>query len=189
MLSIFILAALSLVIWRFSRSNRLIGFFALWFAITLSPTNSLIALEDLVCDRWLYLSIVGYAALLALAAGWIFQKRVEARGRAGRIVFFALCALVVELYGFTTLLRNFDWTSPRTLWEDAVAKAPRNARAYTSLGVALVSQGRLEEGARRFRQAIALEPRGGQAYLNLGYVYSAQGDLDKAIEFLNRPFP
>ena len=189
MLSIFILAALSWVIWRLSRSDRLIGFFALWFAITLLPTNSVIALEDLVCDRWLYLSVVGYAALLALAAGWIFQKRVEAGGRAGKIVFFSLCALVVELYGFSTLLRNFDFTSPRTLWEDAVSKAPQNPRAYTSLGVALVSQGRLEEGARKFRQAIALEPRGGQAYLNLGYVYSVQGDLDNAIAFYEKAIP
>jgi tetratricopeptide (TPR) repeat protein len=188
-LSIFLLVGISLVIWRLSRSNRLIGFFALWFAITLLPTNSVIALEDLVCDRWLYLSVVGYATLLALAAGWIFQKRIEAGGRAGKIVFFSLCALVVELYGYSTLLRNFDWTSPRALWEDAVAKAPRNARAYTSLGVALVSQDRLEEGARRFRQAIALEPRGGQAYLNLGYVYSLQGDYDKAIEYYEQAIP
>jgi len=189
MLSIFILAALSWMIWRLSRSNRLIGFFALWFAITLSPTNSVIALEDLVCDRWLYLSVVGYAALLALAAGWIFQKRVEAGGRAGKIIFFSLCALVVELYGFSTVLRNFDWTSPRTLWEDSVSKAPQNPRAHTALGVALVSQGRLEEGAQRFHKAIALEPRGGQAYLNLGYVYSVQGDLDKAIEFYEKAIP
>jgi tetratricopeptide (TPR) repeat protein len=185
-LSIFLLAGLSLMIWWLSRSNRLVGFFALWFAITLSPTNSIIALEDLVCDRWLYLSVVGYAALLALAADWVFQKRVEAGSRAGRIVFFCLCALVVELYGYSSLLRNFDFTSPRTLWEDAVAKTPHNARAYTALGVALVSQGRLGEGSQRLRQAIALEPRGGPAYLNLGYIYSVRGELDKAIELYEK---
>jgi len=188
-MSIFLLAGISLVIWRLSKSNRLVVFFALWFAITLLPTNSLIALEDLVCDRWLYLSSVGYAVLLALGADWIFQKRVEAGGRARKIVFFFLCALVAELYGFGTLLRNFDWTSPRTLWEDAVSKSPQKARAYNALGEALARQGRLEEAVQTLRKAIALEPRGGKAYLNLGYVYSQRGELDKAIELYEKAIP
>ncbi len=188
-LSIFLLVGISLVIWKLSRSNRLIGFFALWFAITLTPTNSVIALEDLVCDRWLYLSSVGYAVLLALTVDWVFQKRVDSGNRIGKVVFFFLCALVIELYGFSTLLRNFDWTSQRTLWEDTVAKSPNKARAYDGLGMALVLQDRLEEASKNFKQAITLEPRAAQPYLNLGYVYSVQGDLDKAIQFYEKAIP
>jgi len=188
-LSIFLLAAISLLIWRLSRSNRLIGFFALWFAITLSPTNSVIALDDLVSDRWLYLSSVGYAVLLASAVYWIFQKRVEPGDRAGKIVFFFLCALLIELYGFSTLLRNFTWTNPLTLWEDAVSKSPQKARALNALGAALAAQGRLEEASQRISQAIALEPRGGEAYLNLGYVYAEQGKLEKAIAICKDGMP
>jgi Tfp pilus assembly protein PilF len=187
--SIFLLVAISLLIWRFSRSNRLVGFFALWFAITLLPTNSVIALEDLVCDRWLYLSSVGYAVLLGLTIDWIFHKRIDPGNRTGKIIFLFLCALVIELYGFSTLLRNFDWTNQRTLWEDAVAKSPNKARAYNGLGLALLQEDRLEEASRNFQQAITLEPRGGQAYLNLGYVYSLQGKLDKAIEFYEKAIP
>ena len=188
-LSIFLLAALSLLIWRLSRFNRLIGFFALWFAITLTPTNSVIALDDLVCDRWLYLSSVGYAVLLAMTVDWIFQKGIEQGSRTGKIVFFFLCALVIELYGFSTLLRNFDWTSQRTLWEDTIAKSPNKAPAYNGLGLALVLQDRLEEASQEFQHAITLEPRGGQPYVNLGYVYSQQGNLDKAIEFYQKAIP
>jgi tetratricopeptide (TPR) repeat protein len=188
-LSIFLLVGISLVIWRLSRSNRLVGFFALWFAITLLPTNSLIALDDLVADRWLYLSSVGYAVLLALTADWVFQKRVQPWGRAGKIVFFFLGALVIEWYGFSTLLRNFDWTSQRTLWEDAVAKSPNKARPYNGLGLALALQNRLEEATQTLQYAIKLDPRGGQPYLNLGYVYSLQEDLDKAIESYEKVIP
>lgn len=188
-LSIFLLAAISLLIWRLSRSDRLIGFFALWFAINLFPTNSIIALEDLISDRWLYLSSVGYAVLLALAASWIFQKWVEAGSRIGKIVFFFFCALVIEFYGFSTLLRNFDWTNQQTLWEDAVAKSPAKARPYNGLGLALVLQGRLEKGKEAFQHAIRLEPQGGQPYLNLGYVYSLEENWDKAIEYYERAIP
>ncbi len=188
-LSIFLLVAISLLIWRLSRSNRLVGFFALWFAITLLPTNSVIALEDLVTDRWLYLSSVGYAVLLALTVDWVFQKWVEQGRRAGKIVFFFLCALVIELYGSSTFLRNFTWANQRTLWEDAAAKSPHKARPYNSLGIALIFEGRLEEASQSLDRAITLAPQEGQAYINLGSVYMRQGKMEKALDIFQKAIP
>ena len=188
-LSISLLSALGIAIWRMYRSNRAVGFFALWVAINLLPTNSLIAIEDLVSDRWLYLSCAGYAALLVIALGWCFQTRVETGGRAAKIVFFFLCAVIIEFYGYSTLLRNFDWRTQRTLWEDAAAKSPGKARPYNGLGVGLIIEGRLEEAKEAFQKAISLEPRGGQPYLNLGNIYSLQGDWDRAIEYYQRAIP
>jgi Flp pilus assembly protein TadD len=188
-LNIFLLAAISFFIWWLSRSNRLISFFALWFIITLLPTNSVIALDDLVSDRWLYLSLVGYAVLLAMAVNWIFQKQVEPGDRARKIVFFFLCALMIEFYGFSTLLRNFAWTNPITLWEDAVSKSPQKARTLNALGAALAERGRLEEASQILFQAIALEPRGGQAYLNLGYVFTEQGKWEEAVAIYREGMP
>jgi tetratricopeptide (TPR) repeat protein len=188
-LNLFLLVGLALLILWLSRSNRAIGFWALWFAINLAPTNSLIILEDLVADRWLYLSSVGYAVLLAYGVSWVYQRLVEGRSRAIQLIFFFFCALTVELYGYSTLLRNFDWRSQRTLWEDAMTKSPLKARPYNGLGLALVLNHRLAEGAKYFQQAIILEPRWGQPYLNLGYVYSLQKNLDKAMEYYEKAIP
>jgi tetratricopeptide (TPR) repeat protein len=188
-LSLFLLVGLVLLILWLSRSNQLIGFGALWFAINLAPTNSLIVLEDLIADRWLYLPSVGFAILMAYGVSWIYQTLVEGRSRVAKVIFFFSCALTIELYGYSTLLRNFDWTSQRTLWEDAVAKSPNKARTYNGLGLALLQEDRLEEASQYFQQAITLEPKGGQAYLNLGYVYSLQGDYDKAIEYYEQAIP
>lgn len=188
-LSLFLLAGLALAIaWR-SPSNRLIGFWAGWFAINLLPTNSVIILEDLVSDRWLYLSSVGYAVLLAYAISWIYQTLVARRARAARILFFFLCALGIELYGFSTLLRNFTWNNDRSLWEDAVAKSPHKARPHDALGVALASEGRLQEAEQSLKRAIHLAPRGGQAYINLGYVYSLQGKSEEALAAYEMAIP
>ncbi len=188
-LSIILLGAVSGVIWRLSRSHRSAGFWALWFAVTLLPTNSVIALEDLVCDRWLYLPSVGFAVLLALGLDGIFQRQVKGKSRAAKIIFFFLGALVLELYGFGTMLRNVDWTNQRTLWEDTVAKSPGKSRPYNGLGLALVLQDRLEEAKRNFEHAITLDPRGGQPYLNLAYVYRVQGKWDRAVEFYEKSLP
>jgi len=187
--SLLLLAAGALLIGRISRGNRMIGFWALWFSVTLLPTNSLIALEDLVSDRWLYLPSVGFAILMGYAASWVYQTLVAGRGRAGQIFFFFLCALLVEFYGFSTVLRNFAWTSDRTLWEDTLAKSPQKARPHDSLGMALALEGRLDEAQKSLQRAIDLAPRGGQAYLNLGYLYSLQGKTEEAIAAYEKAIP
>jgi tetratricopeptide (TPR) repeat protein len=181
-LSILILASLAVVAWWISKISRPVGFFALWFAINLLPTNSLISLVDVVTDRWLYLPSVGFAVIGALTAEWIFRVKVRMNSRASKLAFFFLCALVVELYGFATVLRNFTWTSYWTLWEDALTKSPNKARPHTALGLALTNVGHTEEAIEEFKKAIQLDPMAGEAYLNLGYNYNKQGRLEEAIE-------
>jgi len=179
--SIFVLIAVSLVIWKISKSFRPVGFFALWFAINLAPTSSIIPLEDVFTDRWLYLPSVGFAVIAAFAAEWISRAKVIMNTRAVKLVFFFVCALVIELYGFSTFLRNFTWTSNWTLWEDAAAKSPNKARPHINLGLSLTEAGFYEEGITKFTRAIELNPRHGQAYLNLGYTYYMMGKIPEAI--------
>jgi tetratricopeptide (TPR) repeat protein len=119
---------------------------------------------------------------MALGAEWIFRVKVRGGNRARKIIFFSLCALVVELYGFATVVRNFTWASYWTLWEDAVAKSPNKARPHIALGAALTYVGRTEEAIVEFQKAIQLNPMAGGAYLNLGYVYHKQGRFEEAIQ-------
>lgn len=180
--SIVLLSALALILWRIARVQRLVGFFALWFAINLLPTNSLIPLEDVVADRWLYLPSVGLAVLGTLAGFWLYQQKIRFGQRSLKLVFFALCFLVVEFYGFSTMLRNFDWTSYWTIWEDAASKSPYKARTYIGLGLALNSAGRKEEAISAFNTALRLNQKAGEAHINLGYILFNEGKLDQAIE-------
>jgi tetratricopeptide (TPR) repeat protein len=180
--SIFLLAATAVIVWVVSRRNRLVGFFALWFALTLAPTNSLIPLQDVITDRWLYLPSFGYAGIMALAAQWIYQVRVRASKRAVKLIFFFFLALIVELYGYATVLRNFTWTSYWTLWEDAVEKSPHKYRPHLALGLALTKVGRTEEAIAEIKKALQLNPKSGEAYLNLGFIYQSQGKQQEAIQ-------
>jgi Tfp pilus assembly protein PilF len=180
--SIFILAMLGWIIWKVARVCRPAGFFALWFAINLLPTNSLIPLKDVITDRWLYLPSVGYAVIMALGAEWIFRAKVRGGNRARKIIFFFLCALIVELYGFATVVRNFTWTSYWTLWEDAAAKSPNKSRPHLALALGLNQAGRTAEAIEELKKAAQLDPKGGEAYLNLGYIYFHQRKLDEAIQ-------
>lgn len=188
-LSFSILLGVTLLIAHLSRFNRFVGFWALWFALNLAPTNSLIVLEDLISDRWLYLPSIGVAVLMGYGVSWVYQTWVEGGRRTAKLIFFFLCFLTIEMYGYSTLLRNFDWTSQRALWEDAVFKSPNKARPYNGLAVAFISKNRFKEAEQNLYRAIALAPRWGQPYLNLGYAYSLEGNWDKAIEFYEKAIP
>jgi Tfp pilus assembly protein PilF len=165
-----------------SKNCRPVGFFAFWFAVNLAPTSSIIPLEDVITDRWLYLPSVGFAVILAFAAEWLYRTKVVTKSRAWKLVFFFLCALVVELYGFATTLRNFTWTSDWTLWEDAATKSPNKARPHIALGLALNEAGHQEEAIREFKKAMQLDPKDGRGYLNLGLIYFNKGWFEESIQ-------
>ena len=181
LLAILILTVLAGVIWHVSRSRRLVGFFALWFAVTLAPTSSIVPLEDVVADRWLYLPSIGFIGIAVLAGEWLFKKAISGKPRVYYLVFFFLCALPLELYAFSTVLRNFTWRSEWTLWEDTVEKSPDKARARVGLGLAYMNAGRHPEAVRQFEWAMKLDPKDGRPYLNLGLIYYWQNRNEEAI--------
>lgn len=186
LLSIGILVALALIIWKISRHHPATGFFACWFGINLGPTNTLIPLEDVITDRWMYLPLAGYAVLAAMAAEWVFRSRVKNSSRAAKVLFFFFCVLAVELYGFSTTLRNFLWTTDWALWEDAVAKSPNKPRPHIGLGLALMGVGKMDEAITEFQKSIQLDQTDGRAYTNLGYAFFIQNRVEKAIPLFKK---
>lgn len=75
-----------------------------------------------------------------------------------------------------TAIRNRVWTTDETLWADAVAKSPGNARAWMNYGLTQMSRGRYVEAQRHFRRAAAITPNYSYLETNLGIVTVALGD-------------
>ena len=63
----------------------------------------------------------------------------------------------------------------------AVAVRPGSAMAHTRLGIALATQGKLDEAIAEFREAIRLKPDDAAAHYNLGNALHDHGKLDEAI--------
>jgi predicted O-linked N-acetylglucosamine transferase (SPINDLY family) len=66
------------------------------------------------------------------------------------------------------------------VFREAIARAPRYARAHMNLGNVLQKQGRLEEAAQAQRDALDCDPSHPGAQFNLGAVLLALGRLDDA---------
>ncbi len=145
------LAALALVA---RRAAPWLAFAAGWTLLALAPSNSFVWRLDPVGVRPLYLASVGPALLAAALVSSALASRAPAAGRAALALALALaCAL-----GAGLVVRNARYSSPVALWEDAVRKAPRNARAKNNLGFAYLAVGRLDDAERTLEAAQTLDP-------------------------------
>jgi len=86
-----------------------------------------------------------------------------------------------------TNLRNRVYFNRLGMWEDVVAKAPHNVRAYENLSNACLRSGTPQDIARAAevgRKIIAMDGVNNRGYLALGSALLALGDRDGAIENL-----
>jgi protein O-mannosyl-transferase len=177
------------------QGSRIAGFFVLWLPTTLLIESSLIPLE-MVFEHRMYLPSIGLAGLIAIGLEHAAQRR-------GTILYTAalVCAAATALALWSTSERIPQWRTEASLYEQAVLRAPRSARAWNHLGIANLAQHRGESVSRdrylraldAFDRAIALDPKYAAPLTNRGvarYVHGdlagAQSDLERAISVSSR---
>jgi protein O-GlcNAc transferase len=72
------------------------------------------------------------------------------------------------------------------LYRQAVALAPRHAKAHINLGIALEAMGDGAGAVRSYEQALAADPANAAANYNLGKLLHVRGELARAEELLRR---
>ncbi len=156
---------------------RLIAFGILWFFITNSVESSIIPISDIMVEHRGYLPSVGFIiALVSLTDLAIDRSRLKIIVIAG----------IVLCLGLGSYSRNELWKDPQKMWEDVVAKAPNNARAYTEIGAILRDEGRYAEANERFEEALRINSSYPLTYFNLGYIQYKLQDYDKALTYFNK---
>ncbi|MEE9211392.1 MAG: tetratricopeptide repeat protein, partial [Phycisphaeraceae bacterium] len=102
------------------------------------------------------------------------------------LIACVLLVVVAVSLGLATVRRNRDYRSAVSIWQTVLDMVPDNPRGHNNLGMALKSEGQLDEAASHFRQALQLDPRHVEAHNNLGIVLGSQGKLDEAIVHFRR---
>lgn len=123
-----------------------------WAFLHLAPMYSLVPRAEPANDRHLYLAAWGFA----LPVAWILG---ELATRAGwrRHAAVALAAALVISHGLGLQDRKRVLGDEPALWTEVVGQAPRHARGWHNLGLALHRQGRLPEACAHYRRALALQ--------------------------------
>jgi tetratricopeptide (TPR) repeat protein len=132
----------------FHRRYPLAAYGFLIFAIILAPTSSIIPIKDPISERRIYLPMIG---LLLIAIDAIRRLKI------GRQALAASLGAVLLLAGIATYQRNIVWSGAVPLWEDAVKKSPRKARAHFQLAYAYYTENRCQEADQGYQKVAELE--------------------------------
>src|SRR5262249_5197650 len=68
-----------------------------------------------------------------------------------------------------------------THFEEVLRRQPDLVEAHYGLGIALIVQNRVGEGAAQLREALRLKPQFAKAHYHLGHALLREGDLEEAI--------
>jgi tetratricopeptide (TPR) repeat protein len=171
------LAVGSVFIFKYSRG---IFFGIWWFFITLFPVYNIIPIYNPFAERFLYIPLIGYCLLVAMAFNTLMNKRLSETVPVKVLSSVAIIALL-SFYAMIAIARNLDWKDSLTLWSKTVITSPDSSIAHGSLGRAYQDLGRLEEAIRKYKKAIEIFPNNYKAYYNLGVLYDGQGALKEAV--------
>jgi hypothetical protein len=152
-LAVLILGASSfvLVVWRNPRRNLYL-FAAAWFFICLGPMLNLEYVEDLVEDRWTYLSSFGWCLLLAETLLCLGQKR------GLRVPAAALAVAVVVSYGVAMWHAEYYWRSDDIFVTRGLEMFPDSPRLLIVHAEQLESRGDWKSAERDLLQLVRLRP-------------------------------
>lgn len=134
-----------------------ISFALAWVMLQLIPLHLFLPRIDIANERQMYLA--DWPLFLALT----IELTLCLNAKTLRISVAALLLVLAAL----TVLRNLDYASEITLWEDTVQKSPDKARVHNNLGYAYQLVHRDSEARREFTAALRLDSNYYKARYNL----------------------
>ena len=171
----------------YARKWPVLSFAILFFFLGHAVESSIFALE-LVFEHRNYLPSL--FLFLPVASGiTILIDRYRCKNRLIYISLVGSIILIVLGISLGTHIRNSVWRDEKSLWRDAMQKAPSLARPYQNLALALEREGKLDVALRLNKKALELEDP--HPYLsrfislsNIGNIHRKKGDYLQAIHYL-----
>jgi protein O-mannosyl-transferase len=98
---------------------------------------------------------------------------------------FALMTFFIIVLGITTYQRNRVWTSEKTLWEDAIVKAPDSERAYSNLALYYDLTGQYNKSLGLYEASLSKQWTSrfssSLTLANMARIYAAIQDYEKSL--------
>ena len=136
-------------------------------------SQTLILLNSMFQERYVYLPVLGLFALAGMG--------LEAVQRRRRSLVLTLFALALLGYGARTMVRIGDWRDDFTLFSSALRAYPESAQMHLALADVYLARGETDRALASYHASagILASP---MAYNNIGNVYAEKRLLDEAIQ-------
>ena len=197
---LFYLAIVAFGIIRLPKKDPL-SYGILFYLATLSIVSNLVVnVGTNMNERFAYMPSVGFCLVLAIL-GWRFsQRRKPKKMRTNFVqlrVVFALVVLILGLYSFKTVNRNFVWKDNYTLFLTDVKTSSKSAKLQNAAGGELIAQAvkpenesrknaLLKEAVGHLKEAIKIHPAYKNAFLLLGNANNYLKNYEDALRYYQR---
>ena len=171
-----ILCIIAIAVWTYKRV-RLVSFGIVWFFLALSIESGIIPIRDVINEHRVYLPSIGFFITCVAA----LDQTLSARK-----IKIGLVVILISILSLSTYSRNSIWRDPKLLWEDVIAKAPNNSRAYNNLGVVYKERKEFDKANEQFEKSLRANRNYTAVYYNLGDVQYRLGNYENAVAYLNQ---
>jgi tetratricopeptide (TPR) repeat protein len=167
------------------RKRPIVGFAILFFFLTHLIESSIVGLE-LIFEHRNYLPSLFVFFPVAVAIKWLLDY-YRVRKRSMYVIMVSFFSLIIMGFGMGTYVRNIAWFSEKTLWEDAMPKAPNSKRPHHNVAWGYYwKTGQYDKAAEMYAQTLGTKTHAGisqaRAINNIGNIHFIKGELDEAIE-------
>lgn len=130
--------------WQYRRQAPLVALGFVLFLVVLSPTSSILPIQDAAVERRIYLASLG---LIIATVGVLLKLSLSATAlRYGGIALLVLLSLF-------TFNRSQVWASGNAFWQDVISKNPESWRANVAVGLQALEANRCDAALRHFEVA------------------------------------
>ena len=172
---------INILIFTFRRTRSILTA-SLFFLVALLPTMGIIRFARMLTgDRHVYLPSIGLLMLLASFLVWLWHTGSKRKLATMRVAVMTIVLMLAGAEAVSTRKHLQHWRDTATLYRYMLTINPGVVLLHNDLGVALVSQGELNEAANQFRQVLQIAPRHVRAHVNLGNVLLTHEKFDESI--------
>jgi len=167
-----------------AKENRLLLYFICWFLIVLSPSSSIITLNDLAAEHRTYLASYSFYAVMAFCVYKVPHLVFFNHSTKCRNIILVISIFISIIFSGLTIQRNQIWASEVLLWNDALKKSPQKIRPVINLAHAYTTAGSIDLAVEYFEKALDLNPNIFATNYNLGNLYFERGREEDALRLL-----
>ena len=191
LLSILVIIGLIAVAFYQIRRWPILSFAILFFFLNHLIESSIVGLELIFEHRnylpslFLFFPVsVGIKRLLDYYRG---------RQRVMRAMIVSVVTIIIIGFGIGTYVRNIAWYTEKSLWEDAMQKAPNSKRPYHNLAWGYYwKTGQFDKAAELYERSLDFEKHANisqaRAINNIANIHFIKGDIQKASQMFEEAY-
>lgn len=184
---LFIAGAIGYAIYS-AKKRPLLSFCILFFFLNHAIESTIFPLELIFEHRNYIPSMLFFVPIII---GFFYLFNYYSAKKPMQYILLSFVLFFVIGLSHSTFMRNFTWKNEKSLWIDAVEKAPNSYRPHHNLGRYYDDHGYKEEAISEYKKALEkpIYSRKNEifvTYYNLGRIYAHIKDYKKALSFYHK---